>query len=154
MIKGEPITILLVEDDPAHAEIVRRTLGNFRVANRIFHVDDGQAALDYLSRQGAYADPAISPRPTLILLDLRLPEVEGLDVLHRIKADEKLKGISTVVLTTSAAESDMIKAYAYGASSYLVKPMDFGKFTQMMEVFGFYWLAWNQFPERTGKTAP
>ncbi len=147
MTKGNPITILLVEDDPAHAEIVRRNLGDFRVANRIIHVSDGQAALDYLFHEGAYADAQANPRPSLILLDLRLPKVDGLEVLRRIKEDEQLKLLPTVVLTTSAAESDMIGAYANGAGSYLVKPVDFEKFTKLMEAFGYYWLAWNRFPD-------
>jgi CheY-like chemotaxis protein len=146
-MKGEPIVILLVEDDPAHAEIVRRNLANFRVANRIIHVEDGQAALDYLFCQAAYADPRTSPRPNLILLDLRLPKVDGIEVLRQIKATEELKSLPTVVLTTSAAESDMVSAYTQGACSYLVKPLDFDKFTNLMEIFGYYWLAWNQFPE-------
>ena len=147
MIKGEPITILLVEDDPAHAEIVQRNLANFRVANRIMLVTDGQAALDYLFRKNGYADPAASPRPNLILLDLRLPKVDGLEVLRRIKEDAELKRIPTVVLTTSAAESDMVSAYSQGAGCYLVKPVDFEKFTKLMDSFGYYWLAWNRFPE-------
>jgi CheY-like chemotaxis protein len=146
-MKGEPIVILLVEDDPAHAEIVRRNLKNFRVANRIVHVEDGQAALDYLFRRNGYADPKTSPRPDLTLLDLRLPKVDGLEVLRQIKDDEKLKRLPTVVLTTSAAESDMVNAYNHGAGSYLVKPVDFEKFTKLMDAFGFYWLAWNRFPE-------
>ena len=136
-----------MEDDPAHAEIVRRNLEDFRVANRMVHVEDGQAALDYLFRQGAFADPQSSPRPSLILLDLRLPKVDGLEVLRRIKEDDDLKKIPTVVLTTSAAELDMVGAYSHGAGSYLVKPVDFEKFSKLMEAFGFYWLAWNRFPD-------
>ncbi len=89
MKNGKPVVILLVEDDPAHAEIVRRNLETFRVANRMHHVSDGQAALDYLFRQDAFADPADSPTPDLILLDLRLPKVDGMEVLRRIKADDK-----------------------------------------------------------------
>lgn len=147
MIKGEPIVILLVEDDPAHAEIVRRNLEEFRVANRIVHVTDGQAALDYLFHQNGYADEKAHPAPNLVLLDLRLPKVDGLEVLRRIKEDELLKRIPTVVLTTSAAESDMVTAYSHGAGSYLVKPVDFEKFTKLMDTFGYYWLAWNRFPE-------
>ena len=146
MIPGEPVDILLVEDDPAHAEIVRRNLADFRVANRITVVEDGQVALDYLFRQGEWADPARSPRPHLILLDLRLPRVDGLEVLRRLKAEDDLRSIPTVVLTTSAAESDIASAYAHGAGSYLVKPVDFEKFTQLMSTFGYYWLAWNRLP--------
>ena len=145
--QGEPVLILLVEDDPAHAEIVRRNFKDFRVANRIVHLADGQAALDYLFRQGAWADPAASPRPHLILLDLRLPKVDGLEVLRRIKDDEELKKLPVVVLTTSAAESDVVNAYTNGVGSYLVKPVDFEKFSGLLEAFGFYWLAWNRFPD-------
>ena len=147
MIKGQPINILLVEDDLAHAEIVRRNLKDFRVANRIIHVEDGQAALDYLFRRGAYTDPESCPRPHLILLDLRLPKVDGLEVLRAIKDDADINSIPSVVLTTSSAESDMVKAYDNGAGSYLVKPVDFEKFTKLMDSFGFYWLAWNKYPE-------
>jgi CheY-like chemotaxis protein len=147
MIKGRPINILLVEDDEAHAEIVRRNLADFRVANKITVVRDGQAALDFLFRKGSYADQRTSPRPDIILLDLRLPKVDGIEVLRRIKEDEHLRRIPAVVLTTSGAESDMVKAYEHGAGSYLVKPVDFDKFTKLMDAFGFYWLAWNRYPE-------
>jgi CheY-like chemotaxis protein len=148
-MKGEPVVILFVEDDPAHVEIVQRNFDTCRVANRLIHVADGQAALDYLNHQGEYSDPATSPRPSTILLDLRLPKVDGLEVLKRIKADPKLKAIPVVILTTSKAEIDMVKAYEYHANSYLVKPMDFTQFTQLMETFGYYWLAWNQSPNLT-----
>jgi CheY-like chemotaxis protein len=143
---GEPFLILLVEDDPAHAEIVRRNLEDFRVANRIVHVSDGQEALDYLLRQGKYVDPETFPLPGLVLLDLRLPKVDGLEVLKIAKADPALKQIPIVILTTSAAESDMARAYACQANSYLVKPVDLSQFTSLMEAFGFYWLAWNRLP--------
>ena len=146
MTKGAPIVILLVEDDLAHAEIVRRSLADFRIANRIIYVEDGQAALDYLLHDGAGASTSEHPRPDLILLDLRLPKVGGLEVLRRIKKDESLKRIPTVILTTSAAESDMLQAYEGGAGSFLVKPIDYEKFMKLMEAFGFYWLAWNQYP--------
>jgi len=145
-MKGEPIVILLVEDDPAHAEIVRRNLADFRTANRLMHVEDGQAALDYLSREAEFSDPHKSPMPNLILLDLRLPKVDGLDVLKAIKSDQNLRHIAVVILTTSAAEADMARAYDYHANSYLVKPVDFAQFTALMETLGYYWLAWNQYP--------
>jgi CheY-like chemotaxis protein len=147
MAKGEPIVILLVEDDPAHAEIVRRNLETFRVANRIIHVEDGQVALDYLFRRNSYADTEAHPWPDLVLLDLRLPKVDGLEVLRQIKEDEELKRLPVVVLTTSSAKADMVCTYASGASSYLVKPLDFEKFSQLMEILGLYWLAWNRFPD-------
>ena len=154
MIKGNPVTILLVEDDPAHAEIVRRNLGDFRVANRLIHVGDGQEALDYLRREGRHTDPEFAPRPDLILLDLRLPKVDGLEVLRHIKGDPDLANIPTVVLTTSSADGDMVEAYETGACSYLVKPVDFLKFAKLLEAFGFYWLAWNQFPLPEGVEQP
>ncbi|MBU2573477.1 MAG: response regulator [Elusimicrobia bacterium] len=138
MPKDEPVTILLVEDDPAHAEIVRRSLKNFRVANRIAHVKDGQAALDYLFRKGEYSNPETSPRPAIILLDLRLPKVDGLEVLRLIKEDAELIKIPALVLTTSAAESDVDIAYAHGAVSYLVKPVDARQFAGLMEAFCLY----------------
>lgn len=143
MNKGGPIVILLAEDDPAHAEIIRRTMKISRIANRMIHVNDGQQALDYLYRREPYADPATSPRPGLILLDLRMPRIDGLDVLRQIKNDVELARIPTVILTTSSAETDMVKAYDAHANSYLVKPVDFDKFTSMMETVGFYWLMWN-----------
>ena len=146
MLNGKPIQILLVEDDAAHADIVRRNLGESRIANHIVHLADGQAALDYLCRQGPYAPPAEAPRPDMILLDLRLPKVDGQEVLKRLKGDPELSTIPVVVLTTSKTELDILTAYGNGAGSYLVKPVDFTKFTQHMETLGFYWLAWNQFP--------
>ncbi|MFH0880076.1 MAG: response regulator [Lentisphaerota bacterium] len=150
MTQGEPIHILLVEDDPAHAEITRRNLQSSRMANHMTHVSDGQAALDYLLRQGMYADPAGSPRPHLILLDLRLPKVDGIEVLRQIKSRPDLNQIPVVILTTSSAEADIVKAYASNANSYLVKPVDFEKFTRLMDSFGYYWLAWNQYPHGSG----
>ncbi len=145
MTKGAPVVILLVEDDAAHAEIVRRSLTEFNVANRLIHLEDGQAGLDYLSATSV--EPSHDhPRPDLVLLDLRLPKIDGLELLHRIKTDEALKRIPTVVLTTSSAETDRVRAYEAGAGSFLVKPIDFLKFQKMMEAFGFYWLMWNEYP--------
>jgi CheY-like chemotaxis protein len=145
-MNGEPNAILLVEDDAAHVEILRRNFENCRVPNRLINVTDGQAALDYVNRQGEYSDPATAPRPDVILLDLRLPKVDGMEVLQCIKADPKLCSIPVVILTTSKSEIDMAKAYACHANSYLVKPADFVQFTQLMETFGSYWLAWNHRP--------
>jgi CheY-like chemotaxis protein len=146
-MKGEPIVILLVEDDEAHAEIVRRNFKDYRLANTIMHVTDGQAALDYLHHEKGFSDPAMSPRPGIILLDLRLPKMDGMEVLKHIKTDPNFSSIPVVILTTSKAESDMVKAYASHANSYLVKPVDFTQFTELMITFGFYWLAWNEYPE-------
>jgi two-component system, response regulator len=154
MNREKPVDILLVEDDPAHAEIVRRSLDSLQVPMRLYHVTDGQSAMDFLLREGTYGNPERSPRPALILLDLRLPKVDGLEVLRRIKADDGLKAIPTVVLTTSSAESDLVEAYSNGAGSYLVKPPDFKKFQSLLRTFGFYWLFWNRYPASWPMGAP
>ncbi len=145
-MQGEPITILLVEDDPAHAEIVRRNFEKSRIANRLIHVSDGQYALDYLYRKDEFAGSADTPRPGLILLDLRLPRVDGLEVLAVVKADPDLATIPVVILTTSAAETDLARAYQQQANSYLVKPVDFSQFVELMDLLGYYWLVWNRQP--------
>lgn len=144
-MQGEPLDILLVEDNPDHAGLVMRSFEDHRTANVIHHVHDGDGALDYLFRRGRYNDPRKSPRPNVVLLDLRIPKTDGLEVLRQIKTSE-LKKIPVVVLTTSDAESDVAKAYEYRANSYLVKPAEFQDFTRMMRDLGFYWLQWNQRP--------
>ena len=144
-MNGEAVHILLVEDDPAHAEIVRRNLQKSNVANRIVHVADGETALDYLYRRNNYAD-CDSPTPHLVLLDLRLPKVDGLEVLRTVKSDPILKSIPVVILTTSAAESDLAQAYSHHANSYLVKPVGLHDFMDLMRTLGYYWLAWNRYP--------
>lgn len=147
-VQGEPLFILLVEDEPAHAEIAIRNLETCRVANRVRHVSDGQAALDYLRREGEFRDPEANPRPHLVLLDLRLPKIDGLEVLRHIKSDPDLRSIPVVILTTSSAESDILRAYENHASSYLIKPVDFDKFMSLLDTFGFYWMVWNCYPPR------
>ena len=142
----EPSVILLVEDNPSHAELVILSLQDHRVANKIYHVPDGETTLDYLLRRGDYADPQTSPRPHLILLDLRLLKIDGLEVLKEIKAADKLRRIPVVILTSSEAERDVTAAYNYQANSYLVKPVDFDKFAQMMDDLASYWLVWNRHP--------
>ncbi len=146
--------ILFVEDNPDHAELVMRSFEDHPVDNRIHHVADGEAALDYLFRRGKYADPENSPRPNLMLLDLRLPKVDGLEVLssirnHREDLDpdgsihSELQRIPVVILSTSQAEPDVSRAYQLHANSYLVKPLDFADFSSMMDDLGLYWLSWN-----------
>lgn len=143
---GEALLIMLVEDNADHAELVIRTLENHRIANRIKHFTDGQTALDYLLRRNGYTDPDASPRPHIILLDLRLPRVDGLEVLRSIKQEEELKGIPVIILTTSEAEKDVARAYDNHANSYLVKPVGFEDFSKLMDDLGFYWLGWNAHP--------
>ena len=143
-MSAETPTILLVEDDMDHAELVRRGLREHRIECRIEHVVDGELALDYLFERRAYAAPAGRRRPALILLDLRLPKLGGLEVLTEIKESESLRAIPTVILTSSDAERDVAQAYNHHANSYVVKPVDFDKFSRLMEDLGLYWLSWNQ----------
>jgi CheY-like chemotaxis protein len=150
-MNGEPLTILFVEDNPDHAELVMRSFEDHRVANRILHLSDGEAAVDYLFRRGEYGDPEKSPRPHVILLDLRLPKVDGIEILKIIRESEEYHTIPVVILTTSHAEMDVSRAYQYHANSYLVKPLDFEKFTKLMDDLGFYWLGWNHYPWPRGR---
>lgn len=145
-LTGEPLHILLVEDNEAHAELIIRGMRDQQVANRIHHVFDGEQALDYLFMRGAYADYQKNPRPNFILLDLRLPRVDGLEVLRIIKTTPSLLRIPVVILTSSDAESDIAKSYDFHANSYVVKPLDFKTFTKLMKDLGFYWLGWNAKP--------
>lgn len=145
-MNGDPLHILLVEDNADHAELVRRNLEDSQVANRLTHVEDGEAALDYLFGRGRFADPARHPRPNLILLDLRLPRIDGLEVLKVVKNDPNLHTVPVVILTTSDAERDMALAYEYHANSYVTKPVDFQQFATLLKDLGFYWLAWNRHP--------
>lgn len=140
---SEPLLVMLVEDNADHAELVIRTLENHRITNRIQHFTDGQSAIDYLLRQGRFTNPEANPRPHLILLDLRLPKVDGLVVLHKIKENDELKSIPVIVLTTSEAEKDVARAYDNYVNSYLVKPVGFEDFSKLMNDLGFYWLGWN-----------
>jgi CheY-like chemotaxis protein len=143
---GEPVLVMLVEDNLDHAELVMRTLADHRVANRIIHFTDGQSALDYLFRRGEYADPP-GARPHVILLDLRLPRVDGIEVLQAIKESPELRQIPVVVLTTSETEKDIARAYYNHANSYLVKPVGYDEFVKLMQDLGFYWLSWNTYPQ-------
>ena len=145
-MRGEPFTILLVEDNPAHAELVLRSFEDHRVANKIIHLSDGESALDYLFRRSPHTDPKTSPRPHVVLLDLRLPRMDGLEVLKEIRASDDLHRLPVVILTTSEAERNVAKAYEQHTNSYVVKPLDFEGFTALMEDLGFYWLGWNYYP--------
>ena len=135
--------VLLIEDNPAHAELVKRSFEEHEVRNELYHQPDGAAALDFLFRRGVYSDPERSPRPDVILLDLKLPKINGLDVLKEIKSSPDLKRIPVVVLTTSNAQYDLETAYDRYANSYLVKPADFPNFSELMEILGYYWLEYN-----------
>jgi len=144
--KEERFTILLVEDNAAHAELIKHGFRRHSVPNKIIHVPDGQAALDYLFPRDKDHDDEARPRPHIILLDLHLPRVDGLDVLKAIKSDKHLKSIPVVILTTSKAEQDASRAYDQYANSFVVKPIDFSQFMAMLDELGLYWLTWNYNP--------
>jgi two-component system, response regulator len=141
-----PLSILLVEDDLAHAEITRRNLQEFGIeVAELVHVADGQAAIDYLDDAGS-AQPSRG-LPQLILLDLRLPRVDGLEVLSHVKRDAGLCHIPVVVLTTSGANADLRDAYQRGASGYLVKPVAYEQFLELTRAFGVFWLRFNRYAD-------
>lgn len=144
---GASLKILLVEDNPAHAELVVRSFKDHTINSDIHHVNNGELALDYLFQRGKYADQEKYPQPHVILLDIRMPKISGLDVLKELKASEELRHIPVIILTTSDAEQDVTKAYQNYVNSYLVKPVEFDKFMQLMEELGFYWLNWNHFQQ-------
>ena len=145
--------ILLVEDDDAHAELVMRSFEKHRVPNQVTHLSDGQAALDYLFFRGEFEDQNIE-LPHIVLLDLRLPKVDGLEVLRQIKTDRELSKLPVIILTTSAADKDAAMAYQYRANSYLVKPMDYEEFKAMLDNVGYYWMTLNQDPWDTNTQGP
>lgn len=133
----------MVEDNPAHAELIIRSLEDHKMPSDIYHVTDGEMALDYLYHRGQFTEPTESPRPHVILLDIRMPKMSGLEVLKEIKNSNQLRHIPVIILTTSEAEQDVNSAYENYANSYLVKPVEFSKFIELMEEIGFYWLNWN-----------
>ncbi len=138
------LTFLLVEDDDNHAHLVTRSLKKARVQNRVFRVGDGAEALAFLRREGEYVE---MPHPDVVLLDLKLPKISGHEVLATIKQDDHLKMIPVVVMTTSAAESDRARAYEHHANSYVVKPLDFDRFRELVKDLCLYWGVWNEPPE-------
>jgi two-component system, response regulator len=146
-MKSTEYEILLVEDNPDDAELAMNALKKHNLANKVQWVEDGEKALDYLYATGEYSGRNKGKNPKLILLDLKLPKVDGLEVLQKIKADENMKTIPVVVLTSSREESDIVKSYKLGVNSYIVKPVDFEQFSKCVEELGLYWLILNQPPE-------
>jgi two-component system, response regulator len=143
MEQFEHVEILLVEDNALDAELSIAALKGDRVANTITWVRDGEEALEYLFRMGRYAERSDVP-PRLVLLDLKMPKVSGIEVLKAIKTDERLKRIPVVVMTSSQEETDLAKTYELGVNSYVVKPLDFSAFADVTRQAGFYWLAINR----------
>jgi CheY-like chemotaxis protein len=150
----KPILILLVEDNPDHVLIIKRALEMNNVLNEVRVVEDGQEALDYLYRRGKYADPDAAPRPGLILLDIKLPKVDGFEVLKRIKSDAVLKMIPIIMLTSSEQEADIVKSYLNGANSYVVKPIRFDDFIEKVRELKLYWILVNTLPPESAFHGP
>jgi len=142
-----PVTILLVEDNPDHAELTKRALEGGHVGNDIVWVKDGEEALQYLFHRGEWANPARAPRPGLILLDVKLPKVDGHHVLRAIKEDPDLQRIPVVMLTTSERSDEVDDAYRSGANSWVTKPVRFAEFMETVKTVKLYWMLTNRLPD-------
>ena len=148
-----PITILLADDDEEDVEMTREALLRGRLGNEIRSVIDGEQAMDYLLRRGAFSDPAASPAPGLILLDLNMPKKDGREVLAEMKAHPDLRKIPVVVLTTSHAEEDVFRSYDLGVSSFITKPVTFDGLVDAMSVLSTYWFEIVELPDRASARA-
>ncbi len=143
--------ILMVEDNPSDVKLTRRALEQSRITNRLIVAEDGVEALDYLFATGASTGRDVADLPSLVLLDLKLPKVDGLEVLRRIRADVRTRRLPVVILTSSQAEQDIIASYDLGANSYIRKPVDFNQFAEAVRHLGLYWLVLNEPPPEAGK---
>jgi CheY-like chemotaxis protein len=144
---GSPVTILMADDDPDDRQLTREAFEEAKLANELRFVENGEELLDYLCRRGKYTDPASSPRPGLILLDLNMPKIDGREALAKIKADPELRRIRVVVLTTSKAEEDVFRTYDLSASSYITKPVTFDTLVDVVRTLGKYWLEIVELPD-------
>jgi len=150
MLNKQAVPVLLVEDNPDHAELTMKTLSRGKLLNRVYWVKDGEAALQFLYHEGIYADGADAPRPGLVLLDIRLPKVDGIEILRRVKQDPKLNSIPVVMLTTSDRGEEVTESYRLGANSYITKPVRFAEFIEKIETVELYWLLTNTLPGQEG----
>jgi CheY-like chemotaxis protein len=136
----QAMKILLIEDNLQNVEITRRALAKGKINNELYVARDGQEALDFLYRQGKFSSPAVAPRPAIILLDLNLPKVGGMEILKQIKNDPSLKSIPVIVLTVSTREEDIIQSYNLGVNTYIQKPVEFDAFVRVVKVIHEYWI--------------
>ncbi len=146
MINADAVDILLVEDNPNDLELALRALKKRHLANKVVVARDGVEALDFVFGTGAYSDRDVANQLKVVLLDLKLPKIDGLEVLRRIKSDERTKLIPVVVLTSSQEERDIVESYRLGVNSYMVKPVDFEQFIECVSELGLYWLVCNKPP--------
>jgi two-component system, response regulator len=146
IVSSHPVDILIVEDSAEDLELALRALRKANLASRIEVARDGQDALDFLFCTGAHVDRQVEDKPGVVLLDLKLPKVDGLEVLQRLKSDERTKTIPTVVLTSSNERADIVRSYELGVNSYVVKPVNFDQFAAAVQKLGLYWLLLNQRP--------
>lgn len=147
-----PVEILLVEDNPEDLELALRALRRVKLTNRIAVARDGAEALDFIFCEGAYAERSMTAGPKVVLLDLKLPKVDGLEVLQRIKADPRTRGIPVSVLTSSREQRDLVESYNLGVNSYIVKPVNIDRFFAAVQELGMYWCLLNELPAGAGTT--
>jgi CheY-like chemotaxis protein len=147
MVAANEVEILLVEDNPEDIQLTLRELRKHHLANKVQVARDGAEALEFIFPNGRCTWQDTNHQPKMILLDLKLPKVDGLEVLHKLKSDEGTKSIPVVVLTSSKEELDLVKSYKLGVSSYIAKPLDFDKFANIISGLGFYWLLLNRSPQ-------
>lgn len=148
-MNGNSVEVLLVEDNPSDVELTLHALKKNNLSNRLFVVHDGAEALDFIFATGAYASRPME-NPKVILLDLKLPKVDGLEVLRRIRHDPRTAEVPVVILSSSREESDLVRGYKLGANSYIVKPVDWEQFTAAVRQIGFYWLLLNEPADAAG----
>ena len=146
MSNQNAVEILLVEDNPRDVELTLRALKKHNLANHVHVVKDGEEALEFLFANGIYEGRNVENLPRVIFLDLKLPKIDGLEVLRKVKSDERTKMVPVVVMTSSQEEQDMVESYRFGVNSYIVKPVDFEKFMKSVAELGFYWLLLNRGP--------
>lgn len=140
------VEVLLVEDNPSDAELTLRALKKKNLANRLFHVKDGAEAIDFVFAQGAYSNRRVEYGPKVVLLDLKLPKIDGIEVLRKIKLDDRTKKIPVVVMTSSREDRDLVDCYNLGVNGYVVKPVEFDDFARAVSELGCYWLLVNETP--------
>ena len=144
----DSVEILLIEDNMHEAELAIRSLKKNNLTNKLLHINDGANALNFLFAEGKYSGRNVKDQPKLILLDLKLPKIDGLEILKRIKSDERTKTIPVIMLTTSREEEDILNSYKYGVNSYIVKPVNFDSFSKAVSELGMYWMLLNVRPSQ------